>query len=391
MADLAAHNKNKTKTLMPHDTFAWGIFLKGLAALIIFYIVLFAYAFISKDIDQNETLKSTNQTIKVEGLENLGLNTDEKENNSSYGPKNIERLRTPSVKNNKSENKSDPKKTTIDKLNYKEDFKDKSDSKKISVSLIPAPLEDLIESTKYGSLPKVSVDSLTPFDTYKKPFDSSKIASNTTFSIALSDFGLSGKISKETLGELPHNTTLLLSPYAQDLKNLEKQARQNGYETWLTVPIQDKTYPYSDPGTMALLNSLSNAANEQRLFEIMSKAQGYAGVYLRFDLSWVAQTDIAQSIISTLTTRGLGILDGGNSTGDVFEMQAAANSAPYIKTMSISNINLDTIEQRLSRNKGGVIILPTSPKILELLPEWIKTLQSRGYILVPLSYIAEQP
>ena len=55
-------------------------------------------------------------------------------------------------------------------------------------------------------------------------------------------------------------------------------ARDAGFETLLSLALETRNYPYSDPGQMALLTGNLPEKNQEMVFQQMATSQGYIGM-----------------------------------------------------------------------------------------------------------------
>ena len=74
---------------------------------------------------------------------------------------------------------------------------------------------------------------------------------------------------------MPKNVTLSFSHIAPKLKNWVRDARQNGFEVLIDLPMEPIEFPQNDPGRDTLLTTLSEVENLNRLEHIMVQAGGF--------------------------------------------------------------------------------------------------------------------
>src|ERR1700722_7091676 len=153
-------------------------------------------------------------------------------------------------------------------------------------------------------------------------------------------------------------------------------------------------YPDNDPGPQTLLTSLGSEQNLDRLYWHLSRFQGYAGI-ANFMGGKFEVTDAAMPpIVQDMANLGLAYFDDGTSPRSVAATIAAAQSMPFAK----ADINIDQvptpseIDHALSlledRAKEHGIAIGTAsalPVSIERIGAWIKTLDSHGIMLVPLT------
>jgi polysaccharide deacetylase 2 family uncharacterized protein YibQ len=194
--------------------------------------------------------------------------------------------------------------------------------------------------------------------------------------------------------KLPPAVTLAFTPYGADPTKLAERARAQRHEILLQIPMEPFDYPDNDPGPQTLLTSLPPEQNIDRLYWHLSRIQGYAGVANFMGARFVA-TDIAlQTIIRETAKRGLGYLDDGSTPRSVASSLAAGQAMPFAKAdfsidavptsaeIDRTLIKLETLAKERGLAVGVASALPIS---IERIAAWIKTLDSRGIMLVPLT------
>jgi polysaccharide deacetylase 2 family uncharacterized protein YibQ len=126
----------------------------------------------------------------------------------------------------------------------------------------------------------------------------------------------------------------------------------------------------------------------------MSRFQGYAGIANFMGARFVATDAVMQPIIREAAKRGLGYLDDGSATRSVAPALAAGQAMPFARAdMAIDAvptsaeidrtlIKLETLAKERGIAVGVASALPIS---IERIGAWIKTLEGRGILLVPLT------
>ena len=260
-------------------------------------------------------------------------------------------------------------------------------------TLPPAPIDGVYEETSDGLiLPQISPRGLTPFMAYKRPRSSS--ANTPTISLAITDYGLSQKLSEKALSILPPDISLIVSPYASDIENWQKNARKSGHELWIYLPFQTLEYPRTDPGPLGLFTHNSLNKNKNNLMRLLSKTSGYSGVALKSDSAFSGNISILSGLMNIVFSRGLGVLE--LNTPDIHNEKISSvaknNGGAYGHvSITLENKSLKRLET-IAREQGKAIAyLPLTSKILQTLPIWIKTLSAKGIALAPLSATIPAP
>jgi polysaccharide deacetylase 2 family uncharacterized protein YibQ len=194
--------------------------------------------------------------------------------------------------------------------------------------------------------------------------------------------------------KLPPAVTLAFTPYGADPTKLAERARAQRHEILLQVPMEPFDYPDNDPGPQTLLTTLTPEQNIDRLYWHLSRFQGYAGIANFMGARFTATDTVMQPIIREAAKRGLGYLDDGSSPRSAAGSLTAAQSMPFAK----ADLTIDAVPtsaeidrtlvklETLAKERGMAVgIASALPISIERLAAWIKTLDSRGIMLVPLT------
>ncbi len=251
----------------------------------------------------------------------------------------------------------------------------------------------LLEKTRYGMIPVVA-DGLKPFTVYAADADRAKAAKMPVVAIVVGGLGVGAAKTADAIMKLPPAVTLAFTPYGADPTKLAERARAQRHEILLQVPMEPFDYPDNDPGPQTLLTSLPPEQNIDRLYWHLSRIQGYAGIANFMGARFVATDAVMQTIIRETAKRGLGYLDDGSTPRSVASSLAAGQAMPFAKAdftidavptsaeIDRTLIKLETLAKERGLAVGVASALPIS---IERIAAWIKTLDSRGIMLVPLT------
>ena len=162
----------------------------------------------------------------------------------------------------------------------------------------------------------------------------------------------------------------------------------------LQIPMEPFDYPDNDPGPQTLLASAAAEQNLDRLHWHLSRFQGYVGVANFMGAKFVATDAAMQPLIRDAAERGLGYLDDGAAPRSVAGTLAKSLAMPYAR----ADLAIDTVPAMADIDKGlarletiakerGSAIGTTGalPVAIERIVIWSRTLESRGFLLVPLT------
>jgi polysaccharide deacetylase 2 family uncharacterized protein YibQ len=250
----------------------------------------------------------------------------------------------------------------------------------------------LLEKSKYGMIPVVA-DGLKPFTVYAADADRAKAAKMPVVAIVVGGLGVGAAKTVDAIMKLPPAVTLAFTPYGADPTKLAERARAQRHEILLQVPMEPFDYPDNDPGPQTLLTTLTPEQNIDRLYWHLSRLQGYAGIANFMGARFVATDAVLAPVVREAAQRGLGYLDDGAARSAApalaagqampfakadFTIDAVPTSAEIDRTL----IKLETLAKERGLAVGVASALPIS---IERIAAWIKTLDSRGIMLVPLT------
>jgi hypothetical protein len=218
--------------------------------------------------------------------------------------------------------------------------------------------------------------------------------------IVVGGLGVGAAKTTDAIMRLPPAVTLAFTPYGADPTKLAERARAQRHEILLQVPMEPFDYPDNDPGPQTLLTTLAAEQNLDRLYWHLSRFQGYAGIANFMGARFVATEAVMQPIIREAAKRGLGYLDDGATPRSVAVSLAASEAMPFAKAdlaidavptsaeIDRTLIKLETLAKERGVAVGVASALPIS---IERIGAWIKTLDSRGILLVPLTTAMLKP
>lgn len=254
---------------------------------------------------------------------------------------------------------------------------------------------DLVEDTEYGAIPRMSATGETPFAAYSRPSVGEATAGGKArIAIVVTGLGINVAGSVDAVAKLPDNITLAFAPYGKSMDRTVGAARAEGHEVFLEVPLEPFDYPDNDPGPDTLLTGQAPRDNMDRLYRVMGKFGGYAGLINNMGARFTASGSDFGPMMEELGARGLGYLDDGSSNRSLAAQLATANRVPFAKANLLLDANparapiLDqlTALEDLARKQGSAIgIISALPISITTVVEWANDIEERGIVIVPAS------
>ena len=262
----------------------------------------------------------------------------------------------------------------------------------IGKPLAIAPDPELAEKKDDYHLPKISKDGKKPWQFYGKPFEDD---GKPMVSVIISGLGL-GRLTTESALKLDSHVTLSFSPYAKNTEMWASHARNIGHEVMLDLPQEGKNYPASDPGPYALLNTLDEESNRQRLHWVMSRFSGYVG-FLQTEHTGL-QSGSVVSAFTELAKRGLFFVESQvGVTENLTRQQESMGLITHYYDRRLDEVlskeaiqkQLDLLIKDAKKNGTAIAVMRPYPLAMQLLDEWSKTLEAKGVKLAPASAIID--
>jgi polysaccharide deacetylase 2 family uncharacterized protein YibQ len=263
-------------------------------------------------------------------------------------------------------------------------------------SFSSAVAQDLVERSAFGFVPKRgSGPDRTPWQVYARSDLWPEKPPYATVSLVVEQMGMNPTLLDQAKTVLPSGVALAFNPYAEDVFSQMQNARDAGFETLLSLALETRNYPYSDPGNMALLTGNLPEKNQEMFFQHMATAQGYIGMIPMMGKIARYDAPVMDLILSQMTARGLMYVDAAEGTqAAVHEKRWKNNDSPYARvTLRLESIEareafFKTLAQTALKQGSAIGILPPYPIVFKDVKEWVKSLPQNYAQLtfVPLSY-----
>ena len=219
--------------------------------------------------------------------------------------------------------------------------------------------------------------------------DKAKIA------IVIDDLGLKRSITRNILN-LPAPITAAFLPYADDLEEQTRLAKEKGHELLVHIPMEPIS-PHFNPGPNALSSDMSAEEIIDKLEIMLSSFEGYVGINNHMGSKFTSNAVVSSIIINELEKRGLLFLDSLTSANSTAWKKARDRHVPY----AVRNIFLDNskngqdimqqlalLEKHALKHHTAVAIGHPHEATVNALKEWIPQAQKKGFVFVPVSHIA---
>lgn len=259
------------------------------------------------------------------------------------------------------------------------------------------PDDALLENSPQGKLPIVAADGTRSVDRYARPWSGTR---GTRIAIVVGGLGLSQTGTQRALKVLPEEITLGFAASGNSLSRWMQEARKQGHEILLQVPMQPIDYPDNDPGALTLLDANSADKNLKLLHESLGRLTNYTGVMNYQGGRFLADATALEPVMRDIGQRGLLFLDDGASMQSLSETYAKAFATPHVfadvqldeavnRTAILAK--LDELERVAIRKGTAIGVASAFDESMDAIAEWAPAAAGRGIEIVGVSALAQIP
>lgn len=255
----------------------------------------------------------------------------------------------------------------------------------------------LVETTTSGPLPKIATDGRAPMVAYAGSTDAP--TGHPRIAIVISGLGISAQQTASALDALPSEVTLAFAPYASDVQRWVGEARKEGHEVLVEVPMEAIEMPGSDPGPHTLRVDQDQEYNMQRLVWALTRFTGYTGVTNLQGSRFLSDDESLAPMLTYVAKRGLLFFDDGESRHSASAEVAERVGIPFAKSATTIDAIPSSVEidNKLAQLEGdaranGVAIgsAYVADVTVKRVAMWATQLRSHGLILVPASAVVSK-
>lgn len=259
------------------------------------------------------------------------------------------------------------------------------------------PNDDLIEDTPQGRLPIVGPDGLRPMEQYARPWSGAR---GTRIAIVVGGLGLSQTGTQNAIRTLPGEITLAFAATGNSLQRWMQEARRNGHEILVQLPMEPFDYPGNNPGASTLVTEANVKENIANLHQAMGKITNYTGVMNYLGGRFLSDADALEPVLRDVAGRGLLFLDDGSSAQSLTEKIAKPLQLPHAFADLTLDAQLNKVEilkkldelERIAQRKGYAIGSASAfDESVDAIRQWVKEVSSRGVEIVGISAVVDDP
>ncbi len=212
--------------------------------------------------------------------------------------------------------------------------------------------------------------------------------------VIIDDMGVDHRRSERIL-KLPGPLTISFMTYAEKLPEMTAEARRQGDELMMHVPMQPMAAGI-DPGPNALLTSLPPEEIRRRLQWDLARFSGYVGINNHMGSRFTADAPGMALVMEALRRRGLLFIDSLTTPHSVGLSLARRYGVPGTgRNVFLDNAgDLQSVDLQLARTeavarRAGTAIAIGHPRdgTIAALAAWLPTLRRKGFVLVPVTAV----
>lgn len=219
------------------------------------------------------------------------------------------------------------------------------------------------------------------------------------FAVIIVNMGVNKAIT-DSAKNLPAGVTFSFSPYAPNLGNQMEEARKDGHETLLDLPMQTENYPYEDPGPNAILADAGKAKNMFRLKSTLALAEGYPGVMSSVGEQITHSLVNILPVIDELKKHQLFFVYNEKPSNQSLLQEAKAVGLKVVNSYSVIDDVLtdEAIDGKIAEavktfneGKNTVIVSRPYPITIKRLENWVKNMRESGKTVTisPVSHLQQ--
>jgi polysaccharide deacetylase 2 family uncharacterized protein YibQ len=253
-----------------------------------------------------------------------------------------------------------------------------------------APIAGLSQPGPNGVLPMIAPDGRVPAQAYARPF---RPNGKPRVSLIVGGLGLNAGTTRAAIERLPPEVTLSFVPYAENLQSWIDQARAQGHEVMLEMPMEPTGYPDNDPGPYTLLADGGPDDVAAKMDWLLGRATGYFGVTNYLGDRFSGSDAGMNAFLSILRQRGVAFLDDGSFQRRPGAWARASADRVIDRTQSPAAIiaALNGLEAQAKLRGSALGTGFSYPVTVEAAARWTAGLEQRGLQLAPASSMSMRP
>ena len=268
---------------------------------------------------------------------------------------------------------------------------------------MPGKVLDLDKAEKHVSVVSLPITLNKPAEARRLPqwrrnaVPAAAARGRPLIAVIMDDAGVNRRNTEKAV-TLEAPLTISFLPYAPELEPLVRQARANGHEIMVHLPMEP-IGPDENPGPHALWVDEGPKEILRRLDWNLARFDGYVGVNNHMGSRFSADRPAMATVLKELRRRGLLFVDSRTTSRTVGANEARELGVPYTERDVFLDNNEDPAAIRIqlkklehiARERGqAVAIGHPYDSTIAVLRTWLANVDKRGFDVVPVSRIVER-
>jgi polysaccharide deacetylase 2 family uncharacterized protein YibQ len=259
------------------------------------------------------------------------------------------------------------------------------------------PNDALLEDAPEGRLPIVGANGERPMDQYARPWSGAR---GIRIALVVGGLGLSQTGTQKAIRDLPEEVTLGFAATGNSLQRWMQEARRDGHEILLQVPMEPFDYPDNNPGPHTLRTGLDAQKNLKELHYSLAQITNYTGIMNFLGGQFLSNADALEPVMRDLAKRGLLFLDDGTSAQSLTGTLADTIGVPHgfadlvvdgqLERIAILR-KLDELERIARRNGTAIGVASAFDESVGAVSQWMDEAGTRGIEFVGVSALVKDP
>ena len=203
-------------------------------------------------------------------------------------------------------------------------------------------------------------------------------------------------VTRRAIYELPANVTLSFAAHPSKLQDWVNEARAQGHEVLIELPMDSINFNPNEPGALRTLRVNSTpASNIKNLDWLLGQAQGYFAVTNYNGDLLVRRSDILAPILTHLSDSGLGFVYDGSTQAPALNSLSASLDLPFFEAFTLLDTNTDAasigvellrLEQDAINGTTPIGVGFAFNNTIDQVSLWVSELERKNIELAPASF-----
>jgi len=227
-------------------------------------------------------------------------------------------------------------------------------------------------------------------------FEPSVNTEKPSVALILTGLGLNKTLTDRVLTTFKGKITLVFSPHSPNLADQLQRARNLGFHTLISLPMEPTSFPNPDPGPFTLLANVDASENIKKTNAILEMASNGTDIIGEYGSYFTTSAKDLEPVLTEIKNHDRLFIDPNTTIHSQVQKTCKAlnmNCPQVDLTLSIlaNSTTRDEFFKKIIPNakENGIIVIsvPAIPIFIDHLNEWRNTLDINGITLVTIAEI----